>query len=110
MDANDNRYVISRWVAKPRDIEVLVFRWSGNRVDFIRSPEWLRSMIYDWEFNSLEDFKFRYELKLYYSGSKARSISVLPGEFILRIGELLVVLSDDAFRAIFMEDDREEPV
>ena len=105
MDAND-----SQWVVKPNDIEVLAFRWSGNRVDLIHSPEWLRSMVYDWEFEPNENSAFRYELKLFYAGTRARSISVLPGEFILRIGELLVVLSDDAFRAIFMEDDREESV
>ena len=109
MDAND-----TRWVVKPNDIEVLAFRWSGNREDLIQdlthSPEWLRSVVFDWEFYLKEDFDFRYALKLFYTGTRVRSISVLPGEFILRIGELLVALSDDAFRAIFMEDDREEPV
>lgn len=109
MDAND-----TQWVVKPNDIEVLAFRWSGNRADLIQdlidSPEWFRSVIFDLEFELKEDFDFRYALRLFYTGTRVRSISVLPGEFILRIGELLVVLSDDAFRAIFMDDDREEPV
>lgn len=106
MDAND-----SQGVAKTNGIEVLWFRWSGNRADLIHSPEWLRSMVYDWEFVPNESFDFKYTLKLFYTGGRVRKILVSPpGKFILRIGELLVVLSDDAFRAIFMEDDREEPV
>lgn len=105
MDAND-----TQWVVKPNDIDVLAYRWSGNRADLIHSPEWLRSMVYDWEFESNENFQFRYELKLFYAGPRARTTLVQPGEFILRIGKLLIVLSDEAFRAIFMEDDREESV
>jgi hypothetical protein len=105
MDAND-----TQWLVKPNDIEILVFRWSGIRVDFIRSPEWLRSMVYDWEFEPNENSAFRCALKLFYTGPRVRAILVQPGEFILRIGELLIVLSDEAFRAIFMEDDREESV
>ena len=105
MDANDTQLVV-----KLKHVEVLAYRWSGNRADLIHAPEWLRSLVYNWEFKPMGDFQFRYELKLFYNGTRARAISVLPGEFILRIGELLVVLSDEAFRAIFMEDDREESV
>ena len=104
MDAND-----TQWLVKPSTKEFKVYRWSGNRADLIHTPEWLRSLVYNWEFD--ECMSFKYSVKLFYNGENcARSICAAPGDFILLSSDRLIVVDDSAFKAIFMEDDREEPV
>ena len=99
MDANDKQ-----WVAKPNNKEFKAYRWAGNRADLIHSPEWLRSLVNNWEFDECASFK--YSVKLFYDGGNhGRSIELSPGDFILRAGDRLIVLNSDAFGAIFMEED-----
>lgn len=97
MDANN-----TQWLVKPNNVEIRAFRWSGNRVDFIHSPEWLRSMVYDWEFERY--LNATNSIELFYTNPVARKVVVAPGEYILRIGDSLFTLSDDGFRAMFMGD------
>lgn len=104
MDAND-----TQWVVKPNNKEFKAYRWSGNRADLIRSPGWLRSLVHNWEFD--ECMLFKYSVKLFYNGENCgRSIFAAPGDFILLSSGRLIVVDDSAFKAIFMEDDREESV
>ena len=98
MDAND-----TQWLAKPNNKEFKAYRWSGNRADLIHTPEWLRSLVHDWTFD--EHWEFRYSLKLFYVENHSKSIAANPGDFILRVGDRLIMLSDAAFKAIFMEED-----
>ena len=98
MDADN-----TQWLVKPNDKEFKAYRWSGVRVDLLHSPEWLRSLVYDWKFE--EYFSFKYSVKLSYMDPNSRSLTVNPGDFVLRIGELLIVLNSGAFNAIFMEED-----
>ena len=98
MDAND-----TQWVVKPITKEFKAYRWSGNRADLIHSPEWLRSLVHNWEFD--ECMSFRYSVKLFYVENHFKSITANPGDFILRVGDRLIVLNSDAFIAIFMEKD-----
>lgn len=98
MDAND-----TQWLAKPNNKEFKAYRWTGHRPDLIHTPDWLRSLVHDWTFD--ECTSFRYSVKLFYVENHSKSIELSPGDFILRVGDRLVVLNSDAFGAIFMEDD-----
>ena len=99
MDANN-----TQWLVKPNNKEFKAYRWYGNRADLIHIPEWLRSLVYNWEFDEYTSFK--HSVKLFYiSNNCAQSIAANPGDFILRVGDRLIVLSDAAFKAIFMEED-----
>lgn len=98
MDAND-----TQWLVKLNSKEFKAYRWSGNRADLIHSPEWLRSLVTNWEFG--EFASFRYSVTLFYEDPLARSLTLNPGDFILRVGDKLIVLNSDAFKAIFIEED-----
>lgn len=99
MDANN-----TQWLVKPNNESFKVDRWTGNRADLIHSPEWLRSLVNNWEFD--EYSSFRYSVKLFYDGENhGRSITANPGDFILRVGDRLIVLNSDAFGSIFMEEN-----
>ena len=99
MDANN-----TQWLVKPNNETFKAYRWTGHRPDLIHSPEWLRSLANDWEFD--EYTSFGYCLTLFYEDkNRAKSITANPGDFILRVGDRLIVLSDAAFGAIFMEED-----
>ena len=99
MDANN-----TQWLVKPNNESFKAYRWTGNRADLIHSPDWLRSLVNNWEFD--ECASFRYSVKLFYDGgNRGRSIELSPGDFILRVGDRLIVLSEAAFGAIFMEED-----
>ena len=98
MDADN-----TQWLVKPKDEEFKVYRWSGVRADLLHSPEWLRSLVYDWKFEECNSF--RYSVKLFYRDPNSRSLIVNPGDFVLRVGERLIVLNPGAFNAIFMEED-----
>lgn len=98
MDANN-----TQWLVKPNNESFKAYRWVGNRADLIHTPDWLRSLVNNWEFD--EYTSFRHSLKLFYAENRAKSITVNPGDFILRIGDGLIVLNSDAFGAIFIEED-----
>ena len=98
MDADN-----TQWLVKPNDKEFKAYRWSGVRADLLHSPEWLRSLVNDWGF--YEYTSFRHSLKLFYAENRTKSITANPGDFILRVGDRLVVLNSDAFGAIFIEED-----
>ena len=99
MDAND-----TQWLAKPNNKEFKAYRWTGHRPDLIHSPEWLRSLANDWEFD--EYTSFGYCLTLFYEDKNyARSLTANPGDFILLSSDRLIVVDDSAFKAIFMEGD-----
>lgn len=98
MDADN-----TQWLVKPKDEEFKAYRWSGVRADLLHSPEWLRSLVYDWKFEEFNSF--RYSVKLFYRDPNSRSLTVNPGDFALRVGERLIVLNSGAFNAIFMEED-----
>ena len=99
MDANN-----TQWLVKPNNESFKAYRWIGNRADLIHSPEWIRSLVNNWEFD--ECASFRYSLTLFYDcENRAKAITANPGDFILRVGDRLIVLSDAAFGAIFMEED-----
>ena len=99
MDADN-----TQWIVKPNNESFKAYRWTGNRADLIHSPDWLRSLVNNWEFD--ECTSFRYSVKLFYNGeNRGRSIKVDPGDFILLVGDRLIVLNSDAFVAIFMEKD-----
>ena len=90
MDADN-----TQWLVKPNNKSFKAYRWTGNRADLINSPEWLD-----------ECASFRYSMTLFYEDTnRAKSITANPGDFILRVGDRLIVLSDAAFIAIFMEKD-----
>ena len=100
MDANN-----TQWLVKPNNQEFKAYRWTGNRADLIHSPDWLRSLVNNWEFD--ECTSFRYSVKLFYDGGNhGRSITANPGDFILLSDERLIVVDDSAFKAIFMEGAR----
>ena len=99
MDADN-----TQWLVKPNSKEFKAHRWSGNRADLIHTQDWLRSLVDNWEFDEYP--AFRYSVKLFYDGGNhGRSIELSPGDFILRVGDRLIVLNSDAFGAIFMEED-----
>ena len=102
MDADN-----TQWLVKPNNESFKAYRWLGNRVDLIHSPDWLRSLVNSWEFKLDEGISlFGYSVKLFYNVENcARSIKVYPGDFILRVGDRLIVLNSDAFGAMFMEED-----
>ena len=98
MDANN-----TQWLVKPNNELFKAYRWSGNRVDLIHIPDWIRSLVNNWEFD--EYTSSRHSLKLFYTEIRAKSITANPGDFILLVGDRLIVLNSDAFVAIFMEKD-----
>ena len=98
MDADN-----TQWLVKPNNESFKAYRWTGNRADLIHSPEWLRSLVNNWKFD--ECTSFRYSVKLFYVENHSKSITANPGDFIIRVGDRLIVLSDAAFGAIFMEED-----
>ena len=101
MDADN-----TQWLVKQNNKESVgrAYKWSGNRTDLIHSPEWLRALVNDWEFDEYTSFKHSVTL-FYEDENRAKSITANPGDFILRVGDRLIVLSDAAFIAIFMEKD-----
>ena len=98
MDADN-----TQWLVKPNNESFKAYRWTGNRADLIHGPDWLRSLVYNWAFD--EHGEFRYSLTLFYVENHTKSITANPGDFILRVGDRLIVLSEVAFGAIFMEED-----
>ena len=96
MDANNGMLV------KTNNLEALAFKWTGNRVDFIKSPDWLRVLVQDWEFEEQYDFGSKYTLKILYTGTSRNWVKVNPRDYIILIGELLTVLNEEAFTAIFL--------
>ena len=98
MDANN-----TKWLVKPNNQEFKVYRWTGNPADLLHGPEWLRLLINDWKFEECNSF--RCSVVLFYVENHTKSITANPGDFILRVGDRLIVLNSDAFGAIFMEED-----
>ena len=99
MDADN-----TQWLVKPNNKEFKAYRWSGNRADLIHTPDWLRSLVYNWEFDEYTSFK--HSVKLFYNRKNcAQSIAINPGDFILLSDDRLIVVDDSAFKVIFMEED-----
>ena len=99
MDANN-----TQWVVKPNNELFKVYRWAGIRADLIHTPDWLRSLVNNW---GLDEYtSFGHSLKLFYAENRTKSITANPGDFILRVGDRLIVLTCDAFVAIFMGEDQ----
>ena len=103
MDADN-----TQWLVKPNNESFKAYRWTGNRADLIHSPEWLRSLVNNWKFD--ECALVRYSLTLFYDcENRAKAITANPGDFIIRVGDRLIVLNSDAFGSIFMEEDPTVP-
>ena len=98
MDANN-----TQWLVKPNNESFKAYRWTGNRADLIHTPDWLRSVVYNWEFDEYTSFK--HSVTLFYDcENRARSITLSPGDCVLLGGDRLIVLNSDAFKVIFMAE------